>query len=481
MAASNGPVLPIYIVEPDYWKLADSSRRHWHFIFECLTELQDQLRKCGLNLVVRVGHAVAVLEDLRQQFGKVALWSHEETGNAWTYARDKAVASWCKSHHIRWQETPTNGVVRRLENRDGWSDIRNRRMASALVNQTNKIISAPGITSQIIPAKDHMMFGRDMIGSVQTGGRSEGLRVLNSFLKERGRNYMTTISKPGISARHCSRLSTHLAFGSLSVREVEQATLAKIKSLESNNDADAKFFRENLTAFLSRLAWRCHFVQKLEQQPEIETHCMHAAFEGMREPHFREDFFEAWKSGRTGYPLVDASMRSLHANGWINFRIRAMLVSFASYHLWLDWRITAPHLAKLFTDYEPGIHYSQFQMQSGVTGINAVRMYNPIKQSIDHDPDGKFIRRYVPELAGVSDQWIHEPWRQDQPPSDYPTPIVDHETAIKFARAEISNRWKQSGFKDEAKAVNKKLGSRAKQTQRKKKPPKEISQLSFDL
>jgi deoxyribodipyrimidine photo-lyase len=480
-AALFGPVLALYIVEPDYWKLSDSSRRHWHFIFDSLMELQGELLARGLKLIVRVGRVTDVLEDLRQSLGAFALWSHEETGNAWTYARDKDVAAWCKAHHVDWNQSPTNGVVRRLENRDHWSAQRNVRMAKAVVDVPQLRAGADDIAAQAIPAKDDPLFGSDSIGSVQTGGRSEGLRALNSFLKERGRKYMQTISKPGISARHCSRLSAHLAFGTLSAREVEHAAQAKIMALKDDADPDARFFSKNLSAFLSRLAWRCHFVQKLEQQPEIETQCMHAAFEGMREPHFKEGFFDAWKQGLTGYPLVDASMRSLHDNGWINFRMRAMLVSFASYHLWLDWRVTAPYLAKLFTDYEPGIHYSQFQMQSGVTGINAVRMYNPIKQSLDHDPEGKFIRRYVPELAGVSDQWIHEPWKQAEPPATYPGPIVDHDVAIKHARAEISKRWKSSDFREQAQAVNKKLGSRAKQPQRAKKPAKSPSQLSFDL
>jgi len=179
---------------------------------------------------------------------------------------------------------------------------------------------------------------------------------------------------------------------------------------------------------------------------------------------------------------VDACMRSLHDNGWITFRMRAMLVSFAGYHLWLDWRKTAPFLARLFTDYEPGIHYSQFQMQSGVTGINAVRMYSPIKQSLDHDPQGKFIRRYVPELKAVPDAFIHEPWRMDTPPASYAAPVVEHEAAIRRARAEISTRWKQDGFREESRAVNRKLGSRNRPPTRRKAPVKKTTQqLSFDV
>ena len=481
LAAGEGKVIPLYIVEPEYWKLPDTSRRHWNFIHDCLTDLHKDLCDDGLRLIVRIGNVIPILKDLRSRFTNIVLWSHEETGNAWTYRRDRGVAEWCKSNQIIWHQTPSNGVVRFLQDRDEWSAIRNKRMSRQISNRPSQITPVENLVSNVIPAKNDPQFGTSSIGQVQMGGRKEALRVLASFLKERGRNYMATISKPSISARHCSKLSAHIAYGTLSVREVEHATQLKIKDLAGTSDSESKFFGRNLSAFLSRLAWRCHFVQKLEQQPEIETHCMHAAFEGMREPHFNEDFFEAWKNGQTGYPLVDASMRSLHANGWINFRMRAMLVSFVSYHLWLDWRITAPHLAGLFTDYEPGIHFSQFQMQSGVTGINAVRMYNPIKQSIDHDPEGKFIRRYVPELKDVSSQWIHEPWRKPDQVPNYPLPIVDHDSAIKHARSEISQRWKSAGFRDLSRSVNQKLGSRSKQSMARNKAIKPSTQLSFDL
>jgi deoxyribodipyrimidine photo-lyase len=478
--SSGGQVLPLFVVEPDYWKLPDVSRRHWHFIHGCLADLRDELAAIGGQLLVRRGSVISVLAELKQALGGFDLHSHEETGNAWTYRRDLEVAGWCRAQGVHWHEYPSHGVARRLKTRSAWSLQRDARMAEPQIAAPGRIHNFPGFHAGDIPSRNHPMFGALGVGGVQQGGRAQARKVLDSFLADRSRKYMQMISKPGVSARHCSRLSAHIAYGTLSVKEVEQAVKAKIASIADISDAGALSHRRNLAAFLSRLAWRCHFVQRLEQQPRIETRCMHPAFEGMREPHHNEAHFEAWKQGRTGYPLVDASMRSLHENGWINFRMRAMLVSFASYHLWLDWRVTAPFLAQLFTDYEPGIHYSQFQMQSGVTGINAIRMYSPVKQSLDHDPEGKFIRRYVPELEQVSNQWIHEPWRMADPAADYPASIVDHAAAVKHARAEIGKRWKSDAFRDTAKGVMKKLGSRAKQPSRKpRRPPSR--QFELDL
>ena len=234
-------------------------------------------------------------------------------------------------------------------------------------------------------------------------------------------------------------------------------------------DNEKKMWQKNLTALSSRLSWRCHFIQKIETQPSIETQCMHPLYESLREKEFKNDLYDAWKNGQTGYPFIDACMRNLNYNGWITFRMRAMLVSFASYNLWLDWRKTGYHLAQTFTDYEPGIHYSQLQMQSGVTGINTVRIYNPIKQSYDHDPHGIFIKKWVPELKNISETWIHEPWKMDISTQkttkciigrNYPVPIVDHTVSIKNARSRIAEIVKKDGYKDKSKVVLNKMGSR---------------------
>ncbi len=145
-----------------------------------------------------------------------------------------------------------------------------------------------------------------------------------------------------------------------------------------------------------------------------------------------------------------------------------MLMSFASYHLWLHWREPALFLARRFVDYEPGIHYSQAQMQAGTTGINTFRIYNPVKQSLDQDPEGRFIRHWLPELGRVADDWIHTPWEMDMNTqrengcvigSDYPPPIIDHIAAARTARQRMHGLRRGVAGK-EAQVIQQRHGSR---------------------
>ena len=186
--------------------------------------------------------------------------------------------------------------------------------------------------------------------------------------------------------------------------------------------------------------WRCHFIQKIEDQPKIETHCIHSSFEGLREGDHDEEKYQAWATGHTGHPFIVACMRNLISDGWITFRMRAMLVSLASYQPWLDLRLTGKHPARLFTEYESGVHYRQMQMQSGVTGINAIRVYNPIKQSIEHNLNGDYIRKWVPEVASLSNEFIHEPCTREESLMNsssfslgtiYLQPIIEHTKTAK--------------------------------------------------
>ena len=211
----------------------------------------------------------------------------------------------------------------------------------------------------------------------------------------------------------------------------------------------------------SRLHWHCHFIQKLESEPELERRAAHPAAEAGRSATDADDpLLHAWAEGRTGYPFLDACMRSLIATGWLNFRMRAMVQSFASYHLALDWAATGARLGRLFTDYEPGIHWPQVQMQSGATGINTPRIYNPVKQSLDQDPGGIFIARWVPELAHLPSGLRHTPWKLDLPPEAYPHPIVDAPSAMRAARERLTRMRAVDGFGRDAARVFERHGSR---------------------
>jgi deoxyribodipyrimidine photo-lyase len=455
-AAAGGPVLPLYVVEPDYWRLPDTSHRQWAFTAECLAELRDALGRLGAPLVVRVGDAVDVLEHLRAAQGATALVSHEETGNLWTYARDRRVAAWAREKGVAWTELPQSGVVRRLASRDGWAAARDGfvfGMPVAVPPGLRPVAVEPGA----IPSAPDLGLAPDGCAARQRGGRGEAERMLGSFLTERGRDYRRAMSSPVEGEQACSRLSPHLAMGTLSVREAAQAASVRQREVRGAREG----WGGSLRSFQARLAWRDHFIQKLEDEPGIEARCLHPDCEGLRPREPDAARLAAWEAGETGLPFVDACMRYLRATGWLNFRMRSMLMAVASYHLWLDWRATGPHLARLFTDYEPGIHWPQVQMQSGTTGMNTVRIYNPVKQGRDQDPMGIFTRRWVPELGEVPDRFLQEPWLWDGARSlRYPAPVVDVAAAARTAREAVWGARRGAAFRAEAARIVEKHASR---------------------
>lgn len=471
-ASQRGWVVPLYIFEPDLWRQPDASNRQWRFARECLEELDRALGSLGersRGLVVRVGDAVEVLEQIHRAHGIDALWAHQEVGNDWTFQRDWAVRRWARARGIPFHEIPQDGVIRGLQSREGWRDHWDAVMRRPILPAPRALRLAP-LRSEPLPED----VGEDACPFAQRGGRRRGLSLLRSFLRTRVRGYARGLSSPLTAPSACSRLSPYLTYGALSLREVVQATRRAIERAQSD-PARAKQLR-SLQAFESRLSWRSHFIQRLESLPSIEFEPMHPALATER-TEVDPALFEAWAHGRTGYPFVDACMRMLHATGWINFRMRAMLTAFACYHLWQPWRAVGLHLARLFVDYEPGIHWSQIQMQSGCTGISAFRIYNVVKQSHDQDPQGTFIRQWVPELSRVPAAWIHEPYRMPLELQrqygcvigvDYPAPIVPHEAAARAARQRLHRAYRTP----EAKAISEQLLQRHSTRARREPRPK---------
>ncbi len=490
--SSRGPLIPLLIIEPELWQQPDASHRQYAFMRECALELDEELERLGARLIVRVGRVVDVLSDLKPLCGFGHLWSHEETGNAWTYGRDVEVGAWCRANGVRWHEQPQNGVVRRLKSRDGWAKRWDQQMARPIAPKPHRIEPLGDVELRELPAPETIGLSFDGCTDRQHGGRRAALTLLDGFLNERGRTYRRAMSSPLQGAEACSRLSPYLAWGSLSIREVAQATWARQRVLRGDGSEDARAWRGSLVSFSGRLHWHCHFMQKLETEPEIETTELNPAARGLRPTPCNVALLEAWARGQTGFPFVDACMRSLHATGWINFRMRAMLVSFASYNLWLPWQEIGLVLARLFTDYEPGIHWPQMQMQSGTTGINTIRIYNPIKQGHDQDSEGVFIRRWVPELADVPDAHVHEPWSwngaNDLVGKLYPKRIIDLRATTALAKERIYGSRRSADFREVANTIQDKHGSRKSGMpmtgQKRRSKPKfatPSNQIEFDL
>ena len=453
---SNEKLLLVYLLEPSLESDPHYSTRHWDFVRESLLELQDQLASRNTAVLSVRSEVIPFFEALSRKYRVRTVFSHVETGTDLTYRRDLQFAAYCREEGIAWKEFQNNGVLRGSTNREGWVENWNTYMRQPVESppwERANTFNIPEVRNlgagwepTGLPAQTH---------GFQKGGRREALKYLNSFLTDRVANYSSGISKPEASRSGCSRLSPYLAWGNLSIREVYQ----QLQACKARGKWQGQY-----RAFGSRLRWHCHFIQKFEAEPRMEFEAVNRAFLDLEQPVNRK-YITAWENGQTGYPLIDAAMRCVRQTGYINFRLRAMVVSFLTHHLFQHFREGSHWLARHFLDFEPGIHYGQLQMQAGFTGTNTVRVYNPTKNAMEHDPEALFIKKYVPELQQLPPALAIEPWRIQplemqfynfQYAVDYPARIVDiSKTRKKALDALYTQRNSYLGEKEKARILKK--------------------------
>jgi deoxyribodipyrimidine photo-lyase len=421
-ATTSEYVLPLFVFDPAFYGadgLACDSRIR--FLHDCLADLSDRYHTAtGRGLTYAHGDPVDVLGRFREAGWDIVTMA-VPTGR-YGRDRDRRVREQCDVTFV-----DGDGLVRdRTETREGWQDDVSAWFSADQYEWDPGTVTSRSFDSGLgVDAIEEYYDIRPSKSDVPRGGTGPARERLSAFAEQID-DYPGNISAPTDARDGTSGLSPYLAFGCLSVRQVIQYID------EHAPDGRGK------EMFVSRLFWNKHYEQKLEDWPGWLETAVNPVLEGFNAEQYDPDLVAAWKHGQTGFPMVDASMRCLRQTGWLNFRMRSMCASVYYHLLQQPWRIGADWFYHHLIDASAAINYTQWQSQCGLVGKPALRLYNPRKQVRDQDPDGEFIRQWVPELESLPDEYLDRP---EQTPvhvqascgvdigDDYPHPVVDYDAA----------------------------------------------------
>jgi deoxyribodipyrimidine photo-lyase len=435
-AALRGDVIPVFVLDRALLHHPETASARVAFMLDCLYHLDQEMRERGGRLILRYGDPVEVLPQLIRETQADGIYSYIDYERIYGRVRDARLnqALTEQGMKIRWFEpiASTPELIPYPAYRNLWY----KDMREELVPTPSRISVPLDLHSEPLPDLETLGLAADR-KFIPTGGTEAARSMLREFLEEKVDRYYWQLSYPGAEAT--TGLSPYIKFGAISIRECFQ-TAEKMVATSPKEERS----RQQLIA---RLRWGSGFAQRFRYLPQLEVRSLYNVFdqEGWE---FDENLYQAWQQGQTGFPIIDAAARCLQATGgWkqLNFRVRAMYSSFLSNLLGMDWRYGALHFMRHLLDGDCPIDHYQWAMQSGVTHCvdkTWTRIYNPEQTAVDRcDPEGLFIKRWVPEVAHL------KPEELGLPPSlllkDYPAPILNYKQARQRRVKQLEHQRKQ--------------------------------------
>lgn len=420
-AALRGAVIPVFVFDRALLHHPETAPARVAFMLESLAALNQDLQLQGGRLILRYGDPVAILPELVRETQAEGIYAHVDYERIYGRVRDarlnQALAD--QQMKIRWFE-PTAGTPD-LMSYPQYRDLWFAEMRSPLVPTPARVQVPPEIHSEPLPSLANLELIPDS-KPIPPASATAARALLQEFLEEKVDRYYWQLSYPGAEAT--TGLSPHLKFGVISARECYQ-TAQQLKGIDSFK------VQRSRKQLINRLRWGSGFAQRFRYLPQLEMRSLYTVFD-QDGWEFDPLLYQAWQTGQTGFPIVDAAARCLEATGgWkqLNFRVRAIYSSFLSNLLQMDWRFGALHFMRHLIDGDCPIDHYQWAMQAGVTHCvdkTWTRIYNPQQVAVDRcDPEGLFIKRWVPEVAHLSPAELGAP----PPLKNYPRPLLNYRAA----------------------------------------------------
>lgn len=446
-------VIPVFVLDPTILSHPTTGPARTRFLFESLAHVDKSLRAKGGRLVVRHGKPVEQLTRLAEETGATALFFGRDY-EPYSRERDRAVTDAMTARGVAVETEndhllaePGDVLAKGGANYTVFTPYKRvwfERPVDEPEDAPERFPSVPdNVATEKLPT-DPNNEGVTLPPSGQTprvtGGEGEARRWLDTFLEACAGDYKTQRDFP--ASEGTSRLSAYLRMGVLSPRRAVSAVRQRRASLGAAGQV-------SIDAWLSELAWRDFYYQILWYFPHVAGNAFRPAFNDI-EWENDEEVFQAWCEGRTGYPFVDAGQRQMNAEAWMHNRARMVTASFLTKDLLIDWRKGERYFMQKLIDGDLASNNGGWQWAAG-TGTDAqpfFRIFNPVTQGEKFDPNGDYVRRYVPELANVPIRFLHKPWemsREEQAAAgcvigrDYPAPVVDH----KVQRAKALRIYRQ--------------------------------------